>query len=203
MLRTLIASLSALACLASSPAKATFIVDILQEGPDVVAIGSGSLNLTGLTQTAGSSSAAARVQPDLGVIALGFSSNIDGYTGFAGPATFGGGGTTAASTESGVRVTMQATNPSFPPTDNLLYVPAGYASGGALSDMATFSNETLSGLGLTVGTYVWSWGMSAGVVSDRFVINVGTVPEPSSLSLVAVGLAAATMRRPRAVPPIS
>jgi hypothetical protein len=60
--------------------------------------------------------------------------------------------------------------------------------------MATFNNKTLSGLGLIVGTCVWSWGLSANAVSDQFVINVGTVPEPSSFSVLALGLAAATIR---------
>src|SRR5262249_2258386 len=88
-----------------------------------------------------------------------------------------GGGTTSANSETGVRVTMQGTNPGFP-SDNLLYVPGGYISGGPVSDSATFNNTTIANLGLTPGTYTWTWG--SGAHADSFVVEItpARVPGP-------------------------
>jgi hypothetical protein len=186
----------ALAVLSASTAQAEFIVNIVQDGANVVATGGGSLDLTGLTAVAPSTSAAARIQADLGTVALGFSAHLDGYSGFTGPRSFGTGGSISASGETGVRVTMQGTNASFPPTDNLLYVPQGYTSGGLLSDTAVFDNTTIANLGLTPGTYTWTWG--SGADADSFVVQVAAVPEPSTWAMMIlgfVGVGAMTYRR--------
>jgi hypothetical protein len=68
-----------------------------------------------------------------------------------------------------------------------LFVPSGYVSRTALSDNSTYDSATFASLGLTPGSYVWSWGKGAD--ADTFTIDVGSpIPEPASLALVATGL---------------
>ncbi len=68
-------------------------------------------------------------------------------------------------------------------------MPAGYVSGSALTDSATYDNQTLSSLGATPGTYTWRWG--SGATADSFTLDIPapSVPEPASLALFGTGLA--------------
>jgi MYXO-CTERM domain-containing protein len=66
-------------------------------------------------------------------------------------------------------------------------VPGGYVSDTSIRDSATFDNTTIiAGLGLTPGTYVYTWG--TGSNADSFTINISSVPEPSSLTLAATAV---------------
>ena len=65
----------------------------------------------------------------------------------------------------------------------LLAVPQGYLTG-AISGTSTFNNATFASLGITPGTYTWTWG--TGMHADSFTIE--TVPDtgttfPCSVSL--------------------
>jgi hypothetical protein len=72
-----------------------------------------------------------------------------------------------------------------------LLVPQGYASGAALSDSMTFNNATFASLGVTPGTYVWTWGDGA---DQNFTLQIGSVGVPgvpdggSTVSLLACAL---------------
>jgi len=76
---------------------------------------------------------------------------------------------------------------------SLLAVPQGYVSGNALTDSMTFNSATFASLGVTTGTYVWSWGDGA---NQRFTLRIGAAGVPdggttvSLLSFVLLGLAA-------------
>ena len=79
-------------------------------------------------------------------------------------------------------------------------MPSGYVSG-ALSGTATYSAQTFASLGLTPGTYVWTWG--TGADADSLTLQIGpaaAAPEPASLPLLAAGLTGLGMvlRRRRA-----
>jgi PEP-CTERM motif len=78
-----------------------------------------------------------------------------------------------------------------------IYVPANYVSGSQLSDSATWNNTTISALGLTPGTYTWTWG--SGPTADS--LEVVVVPEPSSFILLGIvaafGFIACRWRRRR------
>jgi hypothetical protein len=84
-----------------------------------------------------------------------------------------------------------------------IYAPQGYVSGSSLMADDTFSFTTLAALGLTPGTYTYTWGTDAH--ADSLVLNIGSpsaVPEPSSLAMCGlaglIGASYAWRRRQRA-----
>jgi hypothetical protein len=54
-----------------------------------------------------------------------------------------------------------------------------------LSDSMTFNNATFASLGVTPGTYVWTWGTGA---DQNFTLQIGSVgvPVPGSGSTVSL-----------------
>ena len=112
----------------------------------------------------------------------GLQTATDRYTGFTGPTSFGPGGFFSATTGSGDFVALRS-------IFNFLFVPTGYDSGDALSDSLTFNNATFASLGVTPGTYVWSWG--TGLPNQNFTLVIGGVGVPdggSTVSLLGCGL---------------
>jgi len=174
-----IASVAAMVLLAEAPfspgAQATFIVDVQEVGPNVVATGNGTINLTGLVFLT-SSPDSPFVEPSIATLLLGpLSSTIDVYTGPAGPSSFGGGGVTNADTGTGSEVGIDGLG--------ALAVPTGYKSGDPLSDTAVWDNATFGTLGLVPGTYTYTWGSPLAPPVDTFVVEIG-VPEPSTLAVL-------------------
>jgi hypothetical protein len=158
-----------------------YVVTLEQVGSNVVATGSGEIDVTGLTFATVSSAEAATIAPSIGFIDTGPSAAIvEGYTGFTGPASFGSGGQTLASSSSGDNVEIFV-------AEALLYVPLGYVSGNALSDTATYDLATFASLGLTPGIYIWTWGTGA---DQSFTLDVAATPLPAALPLFATGLGA-------------
>jgi hypothetical protein len=168
------------------PAQA-YTVTLEQVGSNVVANGSGAINLTGLTFPIPSLTLA-EVNAGDGVIITGPHGfgPVDQYTGFMGPPSFGSGGPFAPNTGSGDFVGISG-GTMFP----FLLVPQGYASGVALSDSMTFNNATFASLGLTSGTYVWTWGTGG---TQNFTLQIGSVGVPgvpdggSTVSLLGCAL---------------
>jgi hypothetical protein len=66
-------------------------------------------------------------------------------------------------------------------------VPRGYVSENPLTDSATYDGATFASLGVTPGTYVWTWGTGA---DQSFTLEIGTTPLPAALPLFAGGLGA-------------
>ena len=157
--RILVATLAiAITCGVSAPsAQAGYIVTFQQSGSNVVATGSGTIDLSGLSFGGTLVGAVATVIPFAGYIQTGPTSapTLDIYTGFSGPMNLGSGLGKAASSGNGDFVGIQG-------FANVLLVPQGYVSGAPLSSSATWDNATFSSLGLTPGTYTWTWGSGAG-----------------------------------------
>jgi hypothetical protein len=123
------------------------------------------------------------VVPVIGTVTVGPPGGVldDIYTGFTGPLSFGTGIGGFGSSGSGDFFGIVA-------AQNEIAVPKGYVSGAALSGSATFDNSTFATLGLTPGTYVYTFGNGAD--ADTFTVHIaGAVPEPASLALMGLGAA--------------
>ena len=105
---------------------------------------------------------------------------IDLYSGTSGPFSFGPGSATFPSATSGDSVFLEDFGLDID-------VPQGYVSGSGLSSSATFAGTTLFKLGVTSGTYTWTW--DSGANSFVLVIPTVTVPEPATWTLALVGFA--------------
>jgi hypothetical protein len=162
------------------PAEAAgYVVTLQQVGPNVIATGSGALDLTGLTFGGNNGGASARVEPDAGWIVTGApAASYAQYVGPTGPITFGSGGATSANSGTGSLVGIV--------NSSVLRLPVGYVSDSLLSDTATYNSKTINSLGATPGVYEWTWGSGA---DQNFTLDV--VPEPATwlaAALVAIGL---------------
>jgi hypothetical protein len=171
---------------------AGYILSLEQVGANVVATGSGSIDLADLAFYA-SGYDLALFDPDLTIVFVGSSTpNPDMYySGIAGPSSFGSGPGTDANSGDGGVVGISAVNGE-------IIVPESYTSGASLgTSTSTFDNVTLADLGVTPGTYNWTWG--DGVDADSFTLDAGvaTVPEPVTLSLFGAGLAGICFARRR------
>jgi hypothetical protein len=162
-----------------SRADASLLITIDQVGSNVVATGSGSLDLTDLSEGIPGSIDFGIVGANNGVLVVGpqFLGVVDVYTGISGPSSFGGGSGHQASSGSGGPLGVFGGAPE-------LFVPTAYVSGSALSGTATWDAATIDSLGLTRGIYTYTWG--TGAHTDRLTINIGAVPEPSTLVLSSI-----------------
>ncbi|MGC2626956.1 MAG: hypothetical protein WA269_08975 [Candidatus Udaeobacter sp.] len=167
-------------------AQAGYIVTLQQVGPNVVATGSGAINLTGLTFFQSDGVFSPEILPGAGVQAGGgiltgpTSSSVDLYFEPRGPTSFGSGGATPASSGSGDMVGIFPIHLIF---ERALIVPRGYVSGTFLSNSATYSGKTFATLGVTPGTYVWTWGTGA---NQNFTLQIPVPPPPVTGPPVAI-----------------
>jgi hypothetical protein len=136
------------------PAQAApYVVTLQQVGSDVVATGSGAIDLTGLmgpNTTFGGET----IAPNEAFIVTGATGFFDIFTGFStiiGPTSFGPGAGTPAFSGTGDHVGING-------LEQLLFVPQNYVSGTPLSSGSTWPFQTFASLGVTPGTYVWTWG---------------------------------------------
>ena len=171
------------------PAQA-YTVTLEQIGSNVVANGSGAINLTGLTFSL-PGSLLVGIRSLTGVILTGptgSTADVGLYAGFTGPTNFGSGRFFLANTGSGDLVGISS-------GARALYVPQDYVSNTALSDSMTFDNATFASLGVTPGTYIWTWG--AGLPNQNFTLIIGAVPDGgSTVSLLGFALLSlAALRR--------
>jgi hypothetical protein len=178
---TLLCAATASLLIVGPAAQAGFTVTLQQVGPNVVATGSGAIDLAGLSSF-GSSFFSPEMYPAHGIMGTGPSGTIDLYSGLSGPASFGPGFGGFPSTTSGDSVFLEDFGIS-------IFVPQGYVSGTSLSSSATYSG-TFASLNVTPGTYEWTWGTGP---NQNYTLTIPTFRVPDSGSTVAllfVGLAA-------------
>ena len=167
------------------PAEA-YTVRLREVGANVVATGSGAINLTGLTLQISGILTPGTLGANFGLIQTGQLTDVlvDTYTGITGPTSFGPGGPFffMANTGSGDFVGIAG-------LAGQIEVPGGYVSGNPLSDSMTFNNATLASLGVTPGTYEWTWGARGANQNFTLIIGGAGVPDGgSTVSLLGFGL---------------
>jgi hypothetical protein len=193
-------ALKALAILAASApvvggtvaANATpYVVTFEQMGLDVVATGSGNIDLTGLTLSPIHPKLTAGINPPEAVVNLN-SGTSDLYTGtFSGPP----GGVSGPGFGPGTGFPGPLFEPATSGTGNLVsfsltfssvHVFEGYLSDAPLGTSTdTWDNATFTSLGLTSGTYEWTWG--TGTDQNFTIVISSAVPEPSTWAMMILG----------------
>ena len=158
----------------SLSASAPMVVTISESGSNVVMTSTGTINLSGLTLV--TSSFGPVGQGGLGISSATFITGPNGgygstYSGFTSvPSNFGSG--SGGANNSGSGDVFGVIFDMAPPY--LLVVPTGYTSGANISSTQTFTGQTLSSLGLTNGTYTYTW--SGGSID---VVVGGAAPTPT------------------------
>jgi hypothetical protein len=167
-----------------TPAQSAVIETLEQVGTNVVAIGTGTIDLRDLTPQSTNGGLAPILVPTIAELTVGNSPGYlyNFYTGISGPSSFGSSANAKFGTSGdGSVLGIYAAG---------IYVPINYTSGGPLAGTATWANQTLDSLGVTPGTYVWTWG--TGPDADSFTLEIGvastTTPLPAALPLFATGL---------------
>jgi PEP-CTERM motif len=174
---------------AGGQADAAVVVNVYQSGDNVVATGNGRADLTDLAYdvTALAGVGAGAVWGAFGAVFVAPSASAEGevYLSVSGPASFGTGGLATGSSGSGDMFGVIASPLAWGAP--ALIVPAGYVSGTSLSGSSIFDGVTIASLGLTPGTYVYTWGTSAD--ADSLTVNIEAVPEPSTWTMMLLGFA--------------
>jgi hypothetical protein len=183
-----------LAVLLAGRARADVIITFSQQGTDVVATTSGSLNLSALTQAgvAGPITTPFLFPVDGGVSFGGISATYERYAGvsFMPSQAFGTGGLTNTTSHSGAPFGLDGTGVLTGGVLPELLVPIGFTGGTITSSTDTWANTTINALGLTPGTYTWTWGSVANGNADSLEVVIpaaSAVPEPSSVALLGIG----------------
>jgi hypothetical protein len=135
--------------------QAVYTFKMWQNSPAVILEGSGSINLAGLSFARTGNYNVGILEPSNGTILFGGASDF--YSGVTGPSNFGPGGEVLGVNPIGNPVSIFA-------GDGQLGVPQGFVSGASLSNGLTFANATFASLGVTPGTYVWTWASGSGIL---------------------------------------
>lgn len=188
-----LAASAAIVLLAPAAANAApYVVKLTQQGNNVVATGSGAFDLVGWTLTGQTVSVPPGLAPDTYAYVFtgpGSSVSIDAYADagmFVGPTSFGSGIYTPATSGSGDVIEFLGAYTSALGGPNI-WLPSGYVSGTELSSSATWDNATFASLGVTPGTFVWTWGNGA---EQSFTLDIigANVPEPAALGMFGFGM---------------
>ena len=168
----------------SSASQAAITIYMEEVGSNVVATLSGAINsLPGAPTQSGGVGVFSGVRPSGSTMAFGLSKfsgvqtvQMHYYTATTYPSNFGTSTSLLQANSSTASTTMMFRNLS----SNNIIIDQSYVPGTAVTGTLTWNNQTFNSMGVATGSYVWGWS------SDSITLNV--VPEPSSLSLVALGL---------------
>lgn len=158
-------------------ANGAIVMNIVESNGDVVASTSGgTLDLSSLVYY-GTSNAGGVVNPEYGGFRIG-SGGFDLYAGGAlQKGILGTGSHTFSTFDTGSSVGFSGLLPG-------VSVPEGYVSGNPIDPASsTWQSESLQSLGLSSGSYLFSWG--TGQNADSITLRV--IPEPSAVLLAGLG----------------
>ena len=186
----------------AQPAQAAYVVNMIQSGANVIATGSGSINVAALTGSGNMCSGCGGVRVDTPYIdpsnpTLFLGSGLgDVYYPISIARGFGSSIVSQfASVFTGKPVGFYLTAAHF----IALLVPDDYISQTNIGiSTSTWNNSTFSSLGVAPGTYKLTWG--SGLYADSFTVNIGpvaAVPEPKPWTMMIGGfaLAGVSLRR--------
>jgi hypothetical protein len=171
--RCSIAAFSLALAWSAPTASASMIITVAQIGPNVIMTASGAINTASLLLSSSAGGFVPSIQPNAATIQFGAypTFSAEQYTGAtAGPANFGPG----APSDDGIIYASSGSGSSIIFSPGQLWVPIGYISGAALSASATYDNATLASLGISPGTYTWTWGN--GPTADSFTVTTVIPP---------------------------
>jgi hypothetical protein len=156
---------------ATGVSNAAMTVNISESGGNVTASFSGSINTAALTSSPQTfqnilyPQGAFVVMGEQGSNALTSTNNR--FTGISGPTSWGSGGSAGQPNAwTGDIFAVYGAGPD-------ILLPTGYTSGNSISGSSTWSGS-LSSLGLTSGTYTYTWG--TGGTADTLTVNIGSAP---------------------------
>ena len=161
----------------SSASYCQITMTVRQVGPDVVVQASGSANTYSVTVSQQDGSPGGEVDPNPGgVIYVADTVHGGGIfypPNFSGPNGIGAGVNHGAQTGAGGWVGIWFGR-------GAVLVPTVYVSGQSLSGTGTYSSTTIAALGMTPGTYTWTWG--TGGSTDSFVLTIESPAAVPTLS---------------------
>jgi hypothetical protein len=164
-----------------------FSVQFYESGSDVILSFAGQLDLTGLDYVQEFSVNGGGVNVLEGVFGIGPLEVLDVslYTGatFTYPSNFGPGGGGPSGPSEGTGNNFGVFNGILP--EQTIAVPTGYVSGEYIEGTTTLSGVTLSSLGMTEGTYNYSWGLGEG---QSFELIIGGVSPTTTTTTTTTGV---------------
>lgn len=183
-------------------AQAAYTLTIQPAGSGVTATGAGSIDFDALASF-GDELGSSLLEASGGAIIVGPTTDTDDtfYSGITGPADFGPGDEFLADMGGGGIVGLGTFDET---SGGVVAVPQGYVSGTPLgTSTATWSNTTIMNLGLTPGSYVWTWG--SGAMADSFTLDivasgvngVPATPEPGTWAMMLLGFVGLAFLRTR------
>jgi hypothetical protein len=179
-------------------AQAAYTLTIQPSQAGVTATGAGSINFEALSAF-GDELDPSLIDASEGAVIVGPATPTDDtyYSGITGPdVAFGPGDEFLADAGGGAIVGLG----TFEETSGgVVAVPMGYISGAPLgTSTATWTGATIPSLGLTPGSYVWTWG--SGASADTFTLDIvsgGVIaaPEPATWAMMLLGLTGLAIAR--------
>ena len=166
----------------ASPTRAAYTISIQQVGINVVAKGTGSLNLGSFTLDSNDSQSGF-IYPPTAQVGVGSGDTSYYLSGpVSGPSNFGNGSLAFASLNDGGFVSF-----FYGASSSVFETPFNYASGAGLgTSSSVYANSTFASLGITPGKYVYNFG--TGATADSFTIQIGAlsnaVPEPATWTMM-------------------
>ena len=196
-LRTL-GLLAATVMLSAAQANASVIFTLQDINGYPVMTGSGTLDLTGMTQTVHTFGIDPRMGSQTFFLVGAKGQTFQEWDGpITGPDVIGPGDFHELPAESGTGALFGL---GFGGPNKSLALPLNYVSGQSLSGTATYGfHLTAIGSIVTPGTYVWTLPSGDTITLNAIDPNA-TVPEPTTLALVATGVVGLVARRRRGQP---